>query len=262
MKDFHQRKRRPPKRKGRKGSWKRLLGIRSLALLVLLFFIGAGVILSVWIYRASNRIFPVREVIFYGNIHLSDAELRSMTGIDKDESILHLSLKRISERLLKSPWIRGISIREDLPSSILIKIYEASPFAILEMKGHSFLVDEKGRMLEEIKGAVPFLPIITADPFRNRDNFMEALHFAGVIKDKKIATERNRVEIVADKGPESISMIMDNVVVKVGCGDYERKLQRLFQLEDEIRKRAIAVDYIDLRFANRVVVKPINEVVR
>jgi len=52
------------------------------------------------------------------------------------------------------------------------------------------------------------------------------------------------------------------VVIRMGQGDYERKLSRLLALEDEIKKRQIAVDYVDLRFANRVVVKPISEVVR
>lgn len=262
MKDFHKRKRSQLKRKDRKGSGKRLLVVRSLILISLLLLIVTGVVFSFWLYRTSNEIFPVREVVFYGNTHLSDGELRMMAGIDKNAGILRLSANGVSEKLLKSQWIKDISIRKELPYRILIKILEASPFAILELKGRSFLIDEKGRMLEEIKGSVPFLPIITADPFRNRDNFMEALHLARVLRDRKIATERGRVEIIADKGPEGISMVLDNVVIKIGCGDYEQKLQRLFQLEDEIRRRAIAVDYVDLRFANRVVVKPINEVVR
>lgn len=262
MKDLHKRKMRSPKQKDRKGFLKRLLGVRSLIFTSFLLFIAAGVIFSVWLHRTSNEIFPVREVVFYGNTHLSDGELRTMTGIGKDSGILRLSARGISEKLLKSQWIKDISIRKDPPHRISIKIREASPFAILEMKGHSFLVDEKGGMLEETNGAVPFLPIITADPLKNRDIFIEALHLARVLRDRKIATERSRVEIIADKGPEGISIVMDNVLIKVGCGDYEQKLQRLFQLEDEIRKRAIAVDYVDLRFANRVVVKPINEVVR
>lgn len=220
-----------------------------------------GVFFGVRLYGESNKFLPVGEIVFYGNTHLSDSELRAMTGI-KGEGILHLQGKTISERLLKSPWIRNVSIRKDMPGRISVKIQEAAPFAILEMKGRAFLVDERGKMLEETDSAVPFLPVITADPFKDKDNFMEAIHLAKVLKEMKIAAERNRVEIIADKGPEGINMIMDGLVIKIGSGDYERKLQRLFQLEGEIKKRAITVDYVDLRFANKVVVKPMNEVVR
>jgi len=254
--------RKSPNPVSRKGLWKVFFRPRTLGVGVVLLGICAGVFLSLRIYRASTRLFPLREVVCYGNLHLSEGELKSMTGLNGGEGLFHISTKGISEKLLKSPWIKDVSVRKEFPHSVSIRICESSPFAILEMKGRSFLIDEKGRLLEEMKGAIPFLPIITADPFEERENFMETLHLARVLKDRKIATERGRVEIVAGKGPESISMILDSIVIKIGQGDYEGKLSRLFELEDEIKKRAIAVDYVDLRFANRVVVKPISEVVR
>jgi cell division protein FtsQ len=247
---------------GRKRSWKDPFKSRIVLFGVLFLLVGATVFAGVRLYRLSARLFPVKEVVFQGNMHLSESELKTMAGITMNESLLTLSARRLSANFLQSPWIRDVSIRKEFPHRIMIRLTETSPFAILETKGRTFLIDERGKMLEEMKGAVPFLPIINADPFRNKENFMEALNLAKVIKDRKIATERNRVEVIADKGPESISMVLDNVVVKVGYGDYEQKLNRLFALEDEIRRRSINVDYVDLRFANRVVVKPISEVVR
>lgn len=240
-----------------------LLRKRYLIFVFVLFVLGAGLISTLWLYRLSSRLFPVKEIVFYGNKHLSETELRSLTGIDEKEGLIKLSAAGISKDLSKSPWIRGVSIRKDFPDRVLIKIHEASPFALLELKGRTFFIDDAGRMLEEIKGStVPFLPIISADPFNRHDDFSEALNLARVVKDKKIATERNRVEILADKGPENLSMVIDNVVIKVGQGDYEQKIRRLFDLEDEIRRRAVTVDYVDLRFANRIVVKPIREAVK
>lgn len=258
-----QKKRKSPAPVSRRGVlWKAFFRPRTLWVCVVLLGMCAGVFLSFRMYRASAGLFPLREVVCYGNLHLSEGELKSMTGLNGGEGLFHISTKEISGRLLKSPWIKNVSVRKEFPRSLSVRIHESSPFAILEMKGRSFLIDEKGRMLEEMKGAIPFLPVITADPFGDRESFMETLHLAKVLKDKKVATERGRVEIVAGKGPESISMVLDSVLIKMGQGDYEGKLSRLFEVEEEIRKRAIAVDYVDLRFANRVVVKPISEVVR
>jgi len=245
-----------------KGSRKGLFRKCLFYLLGLLFFVGAGIFLSILVYRASGSVFPVQEVVFCGNTHLSDAELRALADIGKNEGLFALSPKVVSTRLLQSPWITQVSIRKEFPYRVLIKVQETAPFAILETKGRTYLIDERGKMLEEMKDMVPFLPVITADPFKNREDFLEALNLAKVVKESKIAAERNRVEIIADKGPEGISMVMDNLVVKMGQGDYEQKLHRLLALEDEIKKRTITVDYVDLRFANRVVVKPISEVVR
>ncbi len=247
---------------GRKRSWKNLFRSRTLLVGVLVLSVAGGVVLSLRLYRLGTTLFPVKEIVFQGNVHLSEGELKAIAGINGNENLLTLSARGLSTRLLQSPWIRDVSVRKEFPHRILIRLGETSPFAILETKGRTFLIDERGRMLEEMKGTVPFLPVINADPFKNRENLMEALNLAKVIKDRKIATERNRVEIIADNGPETISMVLDNVVIKVGHGDYEQKLNRLFALEEEIKKRAITVDYVDLRFANRVVVKPISEVVR
>lgn len=241
---------------------KNLFRARTVLLVALVLVVAGGVVLSLRFYRFSSPLFQVKEIVFQGNLHLSEGELKNIAGISGNEDLVTLSARALSAKLLQSPWIKDVSVRKEFPNRILIRLAETSPFAILETKGRTFLIDERGRMLEEMKGVVPFLPIINADPSRNRENFMEALSLGKVIKDKKIAAERNRVEIIADKGPEALSLVLDNVVIKVGLGDYEQKLNRLFALEEEIRKRAIPVDYVDLRFANRVVVKPISEVVK
>jgi cell division protein FtsQ len=207
----------------------------------------------------------MKEIIFSGNKHLTDTELKAIMGIKGNEGLLELSGKDLSARLLKSPWVRAVSLRKNLPDKLLIKIEEAAPFALLEMKGRTFFVDDKGKLLEEIKNeSVPFLPIISGDPFKNNAVFSESLSLVKAIKDKGFVSTKNRIEVIIppNSGPEDISMQVDGTLVKVGYGEYEEKLQRLLELEGEIVRRGIPVDYIDLRFANRVVVKPINEVIR
>lgn len=209
-------------------------------------------------------IFPLKEVVFSGNKHLTDGELKAMIGLKGDESLLWLSGRELASKLSKSPWVRAVSLRKDFPWRLSVKVEEASPFALLEMRGHMFLVDYMGNLLEELKGdSIPFLPIISGDPFKDQSNFLEALNLVRVTKGKGFAAEKDHIEIIAaGTGSEGLTIRVDDIVVKIGYGEYEEKLGRLLELEDEIRKRGIPVDYIDLRFANKVVVKPINEVIR
>jgi len=238
---------------------------RGRLIAVVLFVVfGTAAIVGLGPYASRLRIFPVKEVVFQGNRHLSERELKTMSGLDSGGDLLGLSARTVAERLLKSPWVRAVSVRKDFPDRVLIRLHEALPFAIVEMKGQAFLVDETGRLLERMKDdSVPFLPVIYADPIKNRDNFMEAISLAGAVRENRVFAERGRVEIVANgKRPDDMAMVVDGVIIKVGYGGYKQKLRRLIELEDEIRRRAIAVDYIDLRYANRVVVKPISEVIR
>jgi cell division protein FtsQ len=206
--------------------------------------------------------FVVHRIVMTGNEHLSEEELTALAGIKKGENILTLSTGGIYARMMESPWLRSVAVRKELPDVLHILIKEAEPFALLDMKGHLFIVDDGGKMLEELRDSqVPFLPIISADPFRKKEAFSEAISLVRAVKVTGMLARKDHIEIIA-REPEEITMNLDGTVVKVGVGEYEEKLKRLLELEEEIKKRQIPVDYIDLRFANRVIVKPVNEVVR
>lgn len=235
---------------------------------VFLSFVLLIMLMRYGLHKLGKEFLPVRNIVFIGNKHISENELKTISGITRNaegslNDMLNISAKSIKTNLMKSPWITNVIIRKDFPDTLKIKVFETKPFAILEMKGKPFLIDEGGRLLEELKGeAIPFLPVILADPFKNKDSFTEAINLAKVLRDKDIAKERNRVEIIANRDKESMSVLIDGVLIKVGFGNYDEKIERLFELEDEIRKKAQAVEYIDLRFSDNVIVKPVREVVR
>lgn len=215
-------------------------------------------------HLAGRTLFPVKEIVFYGNKHLTDSELKGIMGLKGNEGLLGISSKEFSAKLLRSPWVKSVSFRKDFPDRFLIKIEEAVPFALLMRKGRTFFVDDAGDLLEEVKNdTIPFLPIISGEPFKDKASFLEALDLARAVKVKGLINLKNRIEIIVPPaGSEDISMQADGAFIKVGSGDYEDKIERLLELEGEIARRGIPVDYIDLRFANRVVVKPVNEVIR
>ena len=238
-----------------------LLKLFALVLLITGAYWGAKYAID----TARKTLFPVKEIVFSGNKHVSESELKAIMGINVNESLLELSSKELEGRLLKSPWIKAVSFRKDFPHRFTVRIEESMPYALLEMNGRTFFVDDKGNLLEELKGeSIPFLPIISGDPFKNSSVFSEVLNLVKTMKDKGFIAVKDRIEIIIPHGagPEDISMQVDGMLVKVGHGEYEEKLQRLLELEDEIMRRGIPVDYIDLRFANKVIVKPINEVIR
>lgn len=222
-------------------------------------------VLAIATYAAFIKIksaFPVRRITFIGNKHLTADELRALSGIRRNASLLTLSSEKVSEKLLGSPWIKSVSVRKEFPDTLSVTVSEVVPFALLDLNGHLFIINEKGDLLEELKGnTIPFLPMITGDPSREREGFSEALTMAKAMNDKGLSSERDQIEVVLSK-PQELTAIIDGMVVKIGAGEQREKLERLLELEEDIQRRRIAVDYIDLRFANRVVVKPIKEVIR
>jgi cell division protein FtsQ len=220
---------------------------------VAVIYMGSGIVKSV---------FRVRSVVITGNEHLTDDELKTTARLGADENLITLSGRRISAKMMESPWIRSVAVRKEFPDRLLIHISEAEPFALLDMKGKLFIVDDRGTMLEELRDiGVPFLPVISSNPYQEKGAFQEAITLAKAIKNTGLLSGKDHIEIISHK-PQEMSVNIDGIVVKVGEGEYEEKLARLADIEQEIKSRNIPVDYIDLRFANRVLVSPVNEVVR
>ena len=232
--------------------------LRKSAVLIVVFTIA----IIVFIYVSSHplpSVLPIKHIIFVGNKHLTDDELRAITGIRDNNSLITISNKQVSQRLLRSPWIKSVSVRKEFPQTLLFVIEEAAPFALLDMNDHLFLMDGKGKFLEELKGdSIPFLPIIRGDPFKGGEVFSEAINLARLMNDRGFSSERDHIEIVAEK-PHDLTVVVDGTVVKIGSGGYEEKLGRLIELEEEIKNRGMHVDYIDLRFTNKAIVKPVTQ---
>jgi cell division protein FtsQ len=248
-----------PNKVRKTGQRKNLLSIiRNVAVPVFIF--TGAIIIYFYIYSHPLEVlWPLKQVVFAGNKHLTDEELKALCGVNMHESLVTLSNNKISRQLLKSPWVRSVSLRKEFPGTVSVTIKEAEPFALLDMNKHLFLMDEKGILLEELKGdAIPFLPIITADPFREKAGFSEALNLVKLMNAKGFPSERDNIGITAHK-PHELSVEMDGIVVKIGAGRHEEKLEKLIRLEEDIKSMHIPVDYIDLRFENKAIVKPVVE---
>ncbi len=225
-----------------------------------LFIVSITIGISTYIYLHPIQIlFPVKHFVFKGNRHLTDEELRELTGIRVHESLITISNRQVSQSLLKSPWILSVSVRKEFPDTLSLFIKEAEPFALLDTNGHLFLVDENGKLLEEMKDdSIPFLPVITGDPFNEHKGFADALKLVKLMNERRFLSERDYIEIIVSK-PHELTVTIDGTVVIMGSGMYKEKLERLLELEDKIKNSGILVDYIDLRFANKAIVKPIKD---
>lgn len=232
--------------------------VRNVAALVFIF--AAAIVVYVFLHKHPIKpFFAIKQVTFMGNKHLTDDELRALAGVRLNESLASLSGREVSRQLLKSPWVRSVSLMREFPDKVSIWIKEAEPFALLDKNGHLFLIDEQGKLLEELQeDSVPFLPVIAGDPFNEKEGFSEALNLVRLMNAKGFSSDRDRLEVNAHK-PHNLSVRVDEIVVKMGSGGYEEKIEKFIQIEQEIKKMGVSVDYIDLRFADKAIVKPVTD---
>ncbi len=85
-------------------------------------------------------------------------------------SLFSLDLKSVELKLLKNPWVKGVVISKQFPSTLVLKVIERKPVSILnEVSGRIYYVEDQGETFED-KGT-PYsktLPIISG--FRASDD--------------------------------------------------------------------------------------------
>jgi len=210
--------------------------------------------------RFAKEALPISRIEVYGNKNLSRDEVLYLLAVEKGENLFRHSSGELADRLLASPWVKNVSVRKELMNmKLVLRAEEREPFVIIRKEGKEFISDSEGKLLEQLGGGVPpFLPVLEADWKTHQDTFKEAVVFARLLKERGYFEKP--VTITAPGGPETLAMDLDGITVRVGYGDYEQKLEKLKELEAEIERRGIPAESIDLRFANRVIVTPLEEV--
>jgi cell division septal protein FtsQ len=229
------------------------------------FFKRATVIMLVIVFAAAAvlgakllvRQFSIKEIIVSGNYHLDRDDIIGSINIKNGDQLLNVQFKDVDEKLGKNPWIKGVSLKKQLPGTLLIDIEEAVPKALLRIKRKLYLIDREGGILERIKGdSLLFLPVIKDIRPKNEKGISEALKLVDVLMKRNIFADRESVEIGLEA--YGLTMNIDGEFIKVGYGKYSEKYDMWIELEPEIRKKSVPIKYVDLRFKDSVIVKPLK----
>jgi cell division protein FtsQ len=225
--------------------------------------VGLVVVLCVaGIAFLGNKYLFIREINFYGNRHLTNAELLSLAGLSQKRPLFSVTTGDIYQQLKTSPWIKDALVRKDLSGNVTVYLTEAVAVAVLQVDETLCLVDSDGLRLEEIRPEpVYFLPVVKIDPTSHKEAYRDAVELARALNERKVTAHGGNIELTGTR-PEDVTMKVDGVPVKIGAGDLPRKLEKLDFVRDELAKRNMSVEYIDLRFIDRIVVKPLKQDVR
>jgi hypothetical protein len=92
---------------------------------------------------------------------------------------------------------------------------------------------------------------------KKKKELIEALKLIDALSAKNMLSNRDNVEI----GLESygLRLNLDSELIKVGFGRYAEKFERWLELEPEIRRRGVPLMYVDLRFKDSVIIKPLKK---
>ena len=218
---------------------------------------------------AGLDIFHIDQINVRGNHWLSKGEVLAMLHDLRGRSVLAVDLEDWRRTLLNSPWVADASLRRTLPSTVDVVILERAPLGIGRIKGSLYLVDDHGDVIDDYgpNYADLDLPIIdglstsATPPGEQSANLYRAQlarRLLDALRAGNMASQISQID-VSDSRNAVVLLEGDSILIRLGSERFVERLQSYHELAPALRERVPAIDYVDLRFDERVYVRPARE---
>jgi cell division septal protein FtsQ len=271
--NYRRARARPAKRR----SIRALFSWRVIRVVVIALAAGIAVVRAAQLVYASD-LFRVSRVTVRGNVRISTGEVQAMVRELRGTNILTADLDHWRATLLESPWVAEVSLRRVLPATVDVYVSERQAFGLGRAGDMLYLIAADGTVLDEFgpRYAAFDLPIVDGlfprpAPARQGRAPRAAAAAAARVDPARAALAARVIEAVrgsrtlADRLSQiDVSNVHDAVVLldndpallHIGEERFRERLQSYLNYADTLRERIPDIDSVDLRFEERVYVKP------
>jgi cell division protein FtsQ len=182
------------------------------------------------------------------------------------QHILAVGLDGWRRRLLKSPWVADATLRRILPNTVDIVVTERRPIAIGRIGSRLYLVDAGGVVIDEYGPNyadidLPIVDGLASVPGHGGPMVDEA---RAALTTRLVAALASRPDLagrvsqidVSDPRNAVLLLEGDTAMLRLGDRDFVERIQSYIDLAPALRERVAAIDYVDLRFGERLYVRP------
>jgi len=251
-------------RRNRRQKPKKKKTFRFRLFLLILFLVIAGI---AGYYVLSLPIWKIQDVSVIGTSILSAEEIRNLSGIPLSENLFLTSFARARNNLKRIAAIKEFHLYRIPPGTVLIKINERKPIAMIVTSSASFIVDDEGFILNRNPNLSLNIPNLSDLPVISGITSGEIVggeridpQGSKVLTDilfelsKLFGAKRTHLELGRF---QAISFLLDDLLrVKLGRGeDITRKMEVFKALLPVINDKWNQVEYVDVRYPDNPVIK-------
>jgi cell division protein FtsQ len=196
----------------------------------------------------------LEQVTISGISQMGENEVLAAAGINAKQSLAFLDVNDLRERLERVPMVKSAAVRKLYPNGLVITLTEREAHAIWQNNGELFVIAADGTVIDLMQDERYLdLPFVVGEGANARSkDYLALLDAAGPLKSRIRAgtlVAGRRWTLKMDNG-------MDVRLPELKAAD---ALARLVKLENEQKILEKDVLAIDLRMADRVVVRLTEE---
>ena len=210
----------------------------------------------------------ISRITVRGNDRLATGEVLALVAGLQRRNLLTVRLDDWRERLMSSPWVEDATLRRILPGTVEITVRERRPMGIGRVANGLYLVDARGVVVDEYgpNYADLDLPIIDglgsvphegAPVVDDAKAFLAARLIVALQERPELAARVSEID-VSDAHDAVVILDGDTAMLRLGEDDFVERLQEYIDLGPALRERVSDIDYVDLRFGDRLYVRPVH----
>jgi len=222
---------------------------RIILLLIVLVFLSTYSPSGLNFFPEKNNIFfEIKKIKILGT-DLVDKNiiLEKLSGI-YNKNILTIKRTDIETPLRNIDFLNKIEVKKKYPNTIIIKIYETKPIAILFKNKDKYFIDNSSNLISLNKNFnFDDLPMIFGDGAEH-----EFLHFYNQLKNNNFPIEKIKSYYYHKIGRWDLELL-DNKIIKFPHKKISKNIKKSIELLN--RKDFVNYNTIDLRIHGKIVVE-------
>jgi cell division protein FtsQ len=221
---------------------------------------------AVWTAQLAmtSHLLVVKHLAVRGNVRLSAGEIETLVDGLRGENIFQVDFDAYRRRVMDSPWVATVTLARVLPSTIAITVTERTPMAIARLGQQLYLVDDTGMIIDDYGPAYHDLDLPIVDGLLSTAAQSGPSPDEGRVRltDLFLPTIGTRADLRRRLSQVDVSNAHDAVVMfegdpawlHLGEDAFTERLNTYLELVPTLRERFREIEYVDLRFDERVFV--------
>jgi cell division protein FtsQ len=215
-------------------------------------------------YALSSKRLAIRRIAVSGNVRISTGEVHSLLGELFGANLLTADLDASRRRLRESKWVADAEIRRVFPASVAVGLTERRAVMLGRIREEIRLIDQMGDDIDSFgpdyaEFDLPIVDGLDSDPGGglriDPERFALARRALAALQSRAELAKRVSQIDVSDRR-DVVLLLEDSVLVHVGVDRFLERLQSYVELASALRERVPDIDYVDMRYDDRVFVGP------
>lgn len=216
-----------------------------------------------WAYRQtqSDARFAVRHIEIAGAVHTQRAAIEAITRRYLGLNLFKIDIALVQHDLHSLAWIQRIAIEKRVPNTLRINVVERVPVALAMHDGALQYVDASGAVCGDLSPSIgdSDLPIVTS---ADDQELLRAVQFIDTLRahDPIVYSRIGEVRPIAPRGFAIFDRDL-GAIVYANADDVSSKFRSLYSIVQAEKLGRSDIEYADLRFADRIVIKPVHPII-